>query len=61
MLNSLGLNIVTCEQMFMFHFSHFQAGKGKKKSTKAKIMAVRDDDYAKDFGDDLGGEYDDFI
>ena len=24
-------------------------------------MAVRDGDYANDFGDDLGGEYDDFI
>ena len=45
----------------MFRLSHFQAGKGKKKSSKAKIMAVRDDDYAKDFGDDLGGDYDDFI
>ena len=36
-------------------------GKAKKKSKKAQIMAVRDDDFANDYGDDLGGEYDDFI
>ena len=60
-LKTLRVNRAQLYEYVIYHFSQLQAGKGKKKSTKAKIMAVRDDDYAKDFGDDIGGDYDDFI